>query len=60
MSICPKNKQMRRINDASQSLQGLRQLQQKRNYSAGLIEKRRQTENHLSKDGSLFFITFFM
>ena len=37
--------QMRRINDAPQSLQKLRFLQQERNHSAGLIEKEKETGN---------------
>jgi len=40
-----KMQQMRRINDAPQSLQKLRFLQQERNHSAGLIEKEKETGN---------------
>jgi len=69
MSICPKNKSSKGrrdkrranwkmtvpINDASQSLQKLRFLQQERNHSAGLMNVWKEAR-YLTVSGIWFFV----
>ena len=50
-----KVQQMRRINDASQSLQKLRFLQQERNHSAGLMNVWKEAR-YLTVSGIWFFV----